>query len=153
MRVHAAAVTAPVHHDVRHAEPGDGPVHQRIGQSAADVVDDAGAGAHRCSRRVGSHGVDADRHARGGEGLDDGDDARQLLVRWHALRSGAGGLAAHVDEVGSLRVHLEAVGHRPVTVEEEPAVGEGVGGDVEDAHDERAIQAREAGRQPLGPPH
>ncbi len=57
--------------------------------------------------------------------------------------AGTGGLASDVDDVGSLLEHSERVGCCCCGIEEASAVGEGVGRDVEDSHDERARAERE----------
>src|SRR5690606_14383979 len=70
------------------------------------------------------------------ERLYDGHHATQFLVPRHTLRSRTGGLAADVDDVGALRDQVEPVLDGLVRIEPGPAVGEGVGGDVDHAHDE-----------------
>ena len=67
---------------------------------------------------TGLAGVDRDPGAAGGERLDDGDDAPQLLVLRDGRGAGASGLTAHIEPV------------RPVG-EQGPAVGDGRGVVVE----------------------
>ena len=67
------------------------------------------------------------------------------------LGAGTGGLAAHVDHVGTLGDHGEAVGDGRVEGVVEAAVGEGVRRDVEDPHDERPPSGR-AGRTGVSGP-
>ena len=55
---------------------------------------------------------------------------------------GPGRLAADVDDVGALGDHLEPAGDGRVACRRRPAVGEGVGRDVEDPHDQGASSAR-----------
>ena len=69
------------------------------------------------------------------EALDHRDGAVELLGGGHGLRARARGRSADVENRGALRHQLEAVLLRGVRVEEAPAVGERVGGDVDDAHD------------------
>src|SRR5690606_9605930 len=54
--------------------------------------------------------------------------------------AGSGRLAADVDEVGALLDELRAVLDGTRVVEEATSVGEGVGRDVDDAHDERTLR-------------
>ncbi len=104
---------------------------------AADVVHDVGACLQCGCGDGGVAGVDGD--AGGGvalpEGGNDGEDAAQLFVLCHRGGAGAGGFAADVDDVCALVQHalgvLQCGGGGAVL----PAVGEGVGGDVEYAHD------------------
>ena len=80
------------------------------------------------------------RSAAGPEALSastTGHHPRQLDVAGYGLGPGPRRLPAHVDHVGALGHHLEPAGHRGVEGVVEPAVGEGVRRDVEDAHDER----------------
>ncbi len=110
--------------------------HVGIGQ-AADVVHDVGAGLQGGCGDGGVAGVDGD--AGGGvalpEGGNDGEDAAHFLILGYRGGAGAGGFAADVDDVGPLVQHALGVllggGCGGVL----PAVGEGVGGDVEYAHD------------------
>ena len=139
--VHVVAVPAPVHGDVRHAELGDrAGTSTRIGQAAADVVDDAGALGNGCPGALGPHGVDAHRYAGGDESGDHRQDAAELLVERTRERPRPRRLAADVDDVGPGLVQASAVVDGPLCVEELAAVGEGVGGDVEDAHHDRAVE-------------
>ena len=54
---------------------------------------------------------------------------------------GSGRLPAHVEHVGPRRHQGQAVGHGRVGIEVPAAVGEGVGGDVDDAHHRGACPA------------
>jgi hypothetical protein len=81
-------------------------------------------------------GVDADADVRV-EGLDDRDDAPELLGHGHRLGPGPRRLTTDVDDGGALGHHRQAVLHGGGMVEPQPAVGEGVRGDVQHAHHER----------------
>ena len=90
-----------------------------------------------------AHRVDADGHARP-------RPARRrpgrpgAVPRRPADPQGArpGRLAADVDDVGACRGEREAVGDRRVGPEPLPAVGEGVRGDVDHAHDQAPRRGR-----------
>ena len=110
-----------------------------VGEAAADVVDEGGAGREGLLGDGGAHGVHGDGDALGGEPADDGDDALELLRLVDAGGAGAGGLAADVDQVGALGDQVEAVLDGGRRVEPAAAVGEGVGGDVHDPHDRAAV--------------
>ena len=123
--------------------------HRRVGQAAADVVDDAGArgdgglGAPRrawcrCYRDPGG-GQPGDRPA--GPGASSSSSGTRC-------GPGPGRLAADVDEVGARPRQARPCVDRRVGVEELAAVGERVGGDVEDAHHDACGRATaSAGRQ------
>lgn len=125
------------------ARGGDGGDHRRIGEAAADVVDEDGARRERALGHGGPHGVHGDRDALGGEAADNRYDAFQLLRLVDAGGAGAGGLAPHVDQVRTLRDQVEAVLDGGGRVEEPAAVREGIGGHVHDAHDRTAVPRRE----------
>ena len=62
-------------------------------------------------------------------------DYQDFLIGGHGQRTGAGGFAAHVDDVGTLPLHQSCMvqgGGGGVMLS---AIGEAVGGDVVDAHD------------------
>ena len=63
----------------------------------------------------------------------------------HRLGAGPGGLPAHVDDVGPLGDHLAALRDGPPGLEPPPAVGERVGGDVEDPHHQWTVLTGRAG--------
>ena len=69
------------------------------------------------------------------QGFDDRDDPPQLLGLGDRERAGAGALPADVEDVRALGGEREAAVDRLSGVEVAPAVGEGVGRDVEDAHE------------------
>lgn len=137
--VAALQEAAPVHDDERGARGGDDADHGRVGEAAADVVDQGGAGRERPLGDGGAHGVDGDGDAIGGEPADHRDDAPELFGLVDAGGAGAGGLAADVHQVGALRDQVEAVLDGRGGVEPASAVGEGVGGDVHDSHDRAPV--------------
>ena len=92
---------------------------------------------------LGARGVDAGPHAGGGELADHREHPPALLVGVDPVGAGPGRLAADVDVVGARGVHLQPVGDRGGRVGEAAAVGEGVRGDVEDAHHHAAPRPRQ----------
>ena len=115
---------------------------------AADVVDDLGPGFDGASGGGGVVGVYGDDG--GGalfeDGFDDREDAGLFFFGGERDGVGAGGFAADVEEVGAFVEHLEGVGYGSgggvFGGVEVAAVGEAVGGDVEDAHENRAPTQR-----------
>jgi len=79
----------------------------------------------------------------GAERAHYGQDPGDLGVDVDPLGAGAGGLPADVDDVGALGDELAGVGDGRLGVDPAAAVGEGVGGDVEDAHEERPVAGHE----------
>src|SRR5579875_882830 len=73
-------------------------------------------------------------------------DPPQLLRLVDPDRARAGRFAADVHDVGPGRRQLQAVGDRLVGAEPAAAVGERVGRDVDDAHDQAPIRGRQTRR-------
>ena len=69
------------------------------------------------------------------EALDDGQDAAQLLLDGDGIGTGAGGLAADVEDLRTLGGEPAAVRDRVLGGVEHAPVREGVGRDVDHAHD------------------
>ncbi len=123
-------------------EFGAGGGHGWVPEVAADVVDDLGSGFDGAAGGGGVEGVDGEDGAGMlfEDGFDDGEDAGLLFVGGEWMGVGAGGFAADVEDVGAFVEHflglLEGSFGGVRGGVEEAAVGEGVGSDVEDAHDE-----------------
>ena len=113
--------------------------HARVGE-ARHVVDDGGS--HADGRLGDFHMAGIDRHngAGFGERLHDRQHAARLGVGIDRGETGTGRLAADVDDIGAIVEHLEAVRDCGVGVEVLATVAEGIGRDVEDAHDARAVE-------------
>ena len=84
------------------------------------------------------------------QGANDGKDPRLLLLDGHPLGSRPGGLATDIDQVGAVGGQRPAAADGVLEGEEPAAVGEGVGGDVDDAHDQRAVELAQVVGQPGG---
>ena len=136
--VHRVRVAPPVLADVDDAGLGDDAVHERVRQAPGDVVDDDGARLDDGPGGGGVEGVDADGGARCRQLAHDVEHAGLLLLGAQPHGARAGGLAADVENVCALLDELQAVGDGRLGRGPAAAVGEGVGGDVDDAHDERA---------------
>lgn len=133
-----------VHEDCSAAECGAGGGHGGVPVVAADVVDDLGSGFNGVTCSVCVEGIDGEDGfgALLQDGLDDGEDAGLLFAGGERGGVRAGGFAADVENVGAFVEHGEGLREGSfggvlggVKV---AAVGEGIGCDVEDAHDEGA---------------
>ncbi|GAB7304549.1 hypothetical protein MAFF212519_24280 [Clavibacter michiganensis] len=127
-----------MHGDVVDVGARDDRGHARIREAPRHVVDDARPRADAGLRGRGAHGVDAHGDPLRGELPHDGQHTPELLVGVHAEGARPGRLPAHVHEVGTRDDHPAGVRERVVEGEVAAAVAEGVGGRVEDPHDERA---------------
>ena len=123
--------------DVRAARLRNSRVHLGIPAPAAHIVDDRRTRARGLAGRRRMQRIHRHDDAVGGQGLDDGADARPLLVCADARRVRAGRLPAHVDEVRTGGHHLAGVAQRGRDVRVASPVRERIGGHVEDAHDRR----------------
>ena len=128
--LHRPGLAPHVHGHPAHARPGRG---RHRPQRRRHVVDQGRPRRHRLLGHRRPPGVDRDPHV-GGQGLDHGQHPPQLLVLRHRLGPGPGALPAHVDHVGALGDHGQAVGDGCVGIEPASAVGERVGSHVEDSH-------------------
>ena len=101
------------------------------------------APASRARRAVVAWKVSMERMVSGfffQDRFDDGEDAGLFFVGGERCGVGAGGFAAEVEDGGAFVEELEGLGEGSlgcvVRRVEVAAVGEGVGCDVEDAHDD-----------------
>ena len=115
---------------------------------AADVVDDLGSGFDGAASGGGVEGVDGEDGVGFlfEDGFDDGEDAGLFFVGGEGSCVGASGFAAQVEDVGALFEELEGLGEGSLGGVlggvEVAAVGEGVGRDVEDAHEDGPLAQR-----------
>ncbi len=127
------------------AAVGEGEGHGGVPGEAADVVDDLGAGVDGGAGGGAVVGVDGEDGlgAGGADGFEDGEETRLLLGGREFGRVGAGGFGANVEDMGAAIEDMEAMLDGGLGEKELAAIGEAVGRDVEDAHDEGAIAERE----------
>jgi hypothetical protein len=115
----------------------DGLGEEGIPGETAGVVDDFGAVFDSEFGYFGFIGIDRDGDAEFAlEAFEDGDEAADFLGGGDAGAAGLGGFGSDVDDVGALLFEFEGAGKSAVGILVETAVGERVGCDVEDAHDE-----------------
>ena len=131
-----------VHQDGGTVELGAGSGHLGIPEVAADIVDDLGSGFDGCACGGGVECVDGEDGAGlcFQDGRDDGEDAGLFFVGGEWCGVGPRGFATDVEDVCAFVDHLCGLGEGTFggvigRVEEAP-VREGVGRDVEDAHDD-----------------
>ncbi len=134
-----------VHDDDGGAVFADDARHVGVALQAPDVVDDAGAEAERFGGDDGLGGVDGDRQGMGREEATKcGADALAFLFLRGGSPAGARGFASEVEDVGAFGSEAQAVLACLLGLVVVGAVEKGVGGDVDDAHYERARAERDA---------
>jgi len=146
--------SAGVHQDGSAAKRGAGGGHALVPEMAADIVDDLDSSFDAELRGAGVEGVDGEDGigSLSEDGFDDREDAGLLLFSGERSRVGPSGFAADVEDVRAFVEHLEGVGDgadRGVFGRVEVAtVGEGVGRNVEDAHEDGSLaQGKGAGAE------
>ncbi len=87
--------------------------------------------------------ADGDTWLRSDQTLDHRHDTGDLLVGLDRLGAWTRGFTADVEDVGAVGDQCHAVLHRVIDAAEHAAVAEGVGGHVDDAHDQRPLPQRE----------
>ena len=139
-----------MHQDVRHLQLGGGLNHFITDVQAGHVVNDVRTRGDGGAGGLRVHGVHADGGAHLRDCLDDGQDAALFFLHADAHGTGAGGLTANVDNGGALCDHAGGVGDGVGGGVVLAAVAEGVGGDVENAHDEGAFGGERIAGQGCG---
>lgn len=135
--LHGGGGAAHVHDDEAGVGFGGELDHAGIASEAGDVVDDVRPGGEGGAGDGGFHGVDGQQGAGlAADAFEDGNDAADFFLGRDGLGTGAGGLAPDVEDVGALGEETQSVLDGAAGVKEMATVGEGVGGDVDDAHDE-----------------
>jgi putative 4-mercaptohistidine N1-methyltranferase len=137
--LHRCGSSLHVHGDGPRAGLGEKAAHGGI-LEAPDVVHHGGAGLE-CGARDGRFaGVDGEERAGVcAQALEDGPHPVPFLLLRNLRRARAGGFATDVDEIGSFADHLESVSNGAFGIAPGAAVGEGIRGDVEHAHEEGAL--------------
>jgi len=137
--------SAGVHEDDAAAEVGASAGHAEVPEVAGDVVDDFGTGFDGETGGFGVESIDGEDGVGASveDGFEDWEDAGLLFGGGDGGGVGAGGFAAQVEDVGTFVEELKGVGQGFGGGEEVAAIGEAVGGDVEDAHDAGAWAKRE----------
>src|SRR5262249_10615628 len=120
-----------------HGTPGFGRRLDRAGLAKRiHIIDEASAGGSGLAHDFGLAGIDREQRATAGECFDHGDDAADLFIHRHGLRARPGGTTPENEDGRALLDQPAAVLDGLAGIEELPAVGEGIGSDVDDAHDD-----------------
>ena len=118
--------------------------HLGIEGEAAGIVDDAGAQLDGLFRDRGFIGIDGDGNRQlAAQPLQHGDQAAQLLGFGDARRTGARGFRADVDDVRAFLFEFDRAGEGAVRIQVLAAVGKRIRGDIQHAHNERALTERQ----------
>ena len=113
---------------------------RRLVAEPANVIHDRGARIERRLSRRRLVGVDGERDAHlSSQAVDDRHHPPPFLGVVDRIGAGPGRLAANVDDVGAVIDHPQTGVDRGWQVEQSATVRERIGGDVDHAHDERAL--------------
>jgi hypothetical protein len=126
---------------------GDNMRELRIALQSAHIVDDMRAGLQRRDGNFGLHGIHGEHGGGFREPGNNWAHPVDLVLRGNRGRLRAGRFTPYVEDRGTCFRQFAAVLNRGLSMEEPPAVGKGIGRDVEDPHDDRG-----AGTAALAPP-
>jgi hypothetical protein len=138
--VHVAPLAAEVHDDRGDLAIGHESGHLGIEAKAAHVVQEVGARVQRRPSDLGLRGIDGERsRAASPQIADHGSDPLQLLFSFDARGPRTCGFATHVHDVGPGLEERKPAADRRIRVSMLAAVGERIGGNVQDPHDQRSV--------------
>ncbi|MNP16859.1 hypothetical protein D3C76_1092680 [compost metagenome] len=119
----------------------------------AHIVDQPGTEPGRLTDHRWRRSIDRDDHIEfATDRLDDRRNALQFFKRRHRASARAGGLATDIDQGRTGSHHRLGMTQCRITLGETTAIGEGIGGDIEDTHDmgtgqiKNPVAARQPGR-------
>ncbi|MDT4852212.1 hypothetical protein FQZ97_864360 [compost metagenome] len=132
--LHVARLAKHVHQ--AHREPAIGRrIQGAVAAQGAHIVDHPRPKARAFAHHRRGGGIQGNHHIQfAGDGLDHWRDTLQLLGRRHRAGSRPSRLTADVDQGRASGHHLGGMAQRRVASIEATAVGERIGGDIEDAH-------------------
>ena len=134
--LHRSRLALHVHDAYRHVQCGGSGQRLRVAQ-AVDVVDHRRAGRDRGAHDFAFHRVDGNRCLEfSANRLDDRHNALDFGFGAHRRGARSGRLAADVEDIRAFGSQPLRVFQRLVHAVEAPAVGKGIGCDVDDAHDQ-----------------
>ena len=116
---------------------GQGP-HGGIAK-AGDIVHHVDADRERLLDHLGPSAVERERQAQRLQGPEHRQHAVGLLSRRDGLGPRSGALSANIDDLCPIGLHPLGRLHSLIQANMKPAIREGVGGDIENAHDEGAM--------------
>jgi len=129
--------------------PCAGVAKQRLhlgGLEATDIVDEIDADVQGCIDHAGSTAVEREWKANVLQGLENGADPLEFLGGIDRRSARPRALSTNIQNIGPIGLHAMGCIERLRQVEMPPAIGEGVWGDVENAHDQGPIET-----QPMPP--
>ena len=147
--LHRPRLAAHMHQHDRCSVAGDDSEALRIVRQRRDVVDDAGTGGERRLHRGAVPGIDRDDRARSCEGAHDRLDTPDFLAGQQSGGSGAGRLAADIENVGTCFEKCTTVRGGSFGLEPLTPIREAVGSYVDDPHDDRPVEGKPRPRRPL----
>ena len=136
--LHSGGLTSPMHKDVVDTGVGGNVEDLRFSLAARNVIDNARSGPNNGFGYRGAHGVDRNGDPVGNQGFDNRQNTTQLFVLGSALGARTSGLATDIDDVGSFDDEIAGVANGYLGIGPHASVREGVRGDVDDTHHERA---------------
>ena len=139
-QLHGLGIALGMHEDDRRPAPFRHLEAFGIEVKRGDIVDDGGAGLQSRRHHAGLAGVDRNRRLAFGETMDHRHHAGEFDRLRDRRRVRAGGLAADIEDIRPCRRQGLAVGDGIAGVGEITTVGETVGGDVDDPHDQGLVQ-------------
>ncbi len=126
--------------DQRSAGVGNGFRQHRVKGQGAGIIDDLDAERESFGGDSGLIGIDRDRHLEVAlKALEDRNQAAELFGFGDPGGAGPGGFGTDINDVRSLLFELDGAGEGAVGVGVLAAVGEGIRGDIQDAHDEGPV--------------
>ena len=137
---HGFALRPVVHEDDRYPQVRSHRGHLGVGAEGPNVVDEVSTDLHRRPGHPGLVGVDGDgSQPFVRQGFNDGQNPAHFFFRGDRFGTGPGAFPTHVQEVRAFFLEAPGLLHgraHPIGPLEQAVAGEGIGGDVEDAHDE-----------------
>lgn len=127
-----------VHQHRRRAGFGDYISHSGIALQSPNIIDDAGAEFRRTAGDFSLGRINRKRKIDGPRQFSkNGLNARKLLFRCDGRMPRPGQFGSHIDNVGTLGREFLCLMHGGLQAKEFAAVGEGIGRDIQYAHEER----------------
>ena len=144
--IHRLGIALRVHQDDRQARLSSDCEGLRIVGQSGNVIEDICT----CGRGAAHHFrlacVDGNKRLRfGPQSFDHGDDARKLFLKRYSIGPGACRLAANIENIGTFLRKPQAVIDRILGRAQHSTVGEAIRGNIDDAHNARAIE-RQTGK-------
>lgn len=146
--LHGLRSATHVHQDERRPVPASDPGQIGVVPQTGNVVYDFGAGAERSFGHNGLAGVDGQGNLQpAAEPPDQGNHPLEFGFGLDGKRTRPRGLPADIEDIDAGGFKLECMAKSGIGTKVQAAVGEAVGRDVQDTHDEGAVTERERARR------